>query len=278
MTSWGELTGEQRSLVSVVQHWIDAFGSQPFSVRSEVPGFLPSPRNPVYSNLVLLDDAQEELLRFLLLYWRELYLKGFDGVRERSSLAPSASSGLGVVESWGHLIRPKVSIVPFEPISINPSPDATSLVLMLASRLYEVFGSTQSFPPFSSPVEQPPESAWREFQWAASRWDGNLMERKGYLDPESYAVELEDTERAHLGLASSWRRLVDTLVSYVEERLCQPNPVLIVSITGSDFNPGHRSELLKLAGTLRHERVALILAGDSSLYPSGLQVLSSSCS
>jgi hypothetical protein len=118
-----------------------------------------------------------------------------------------------------------------------------------------------------------PERAWREFQGLASRWGGNLEARKGYLDPEAYAIELEYTERSHLEVPQSWRRLVDTLIRYTEDYLQRSNPVLVVPITGSDLNPLIGSELLKVVKLMRHERVVFILTGFRELAPSGLQVI-----
>jgi hypothetical protein len=276
MISWDELTFEQRNSVGRLQHWLDVFGSGPIGVEAGGPGFLPSTRVPMYSNVLFLDDPQGSILTFLLGYWKDLYLDGFEATRDRSPEAPATSGNSEVLASWRSLTQPRFSIVPFNPISLDPIPSDTSLILMVTQRLYEVFETTTKKVvclPFEPSSEMEPERAWREFQGLASRWEGNLEARKGYLDPEAYAVELEYTERSRLGLPQSWRRLVDSLVRYAEDHLRRSNPVLVVPITGSDLNPRVGSELLKATKLMSHERVVFILTGVRQLAPSELQIL-----
>jgi len=230
----------------------------------------------MYSNVVFLDDPQGSILAFLLGYWKDLYLDGFEATRDRSPEAPATSGNSEVLASWRSLTQPRFSIIPFNPISLDPIPSDTSLILMVSQHLYGVFETTTNsevYLPFESRLEMEPERAWLEFKGLASRWEGNLEARKGHLDPEAYAIELEYTERSRLGLPQSWRRLVDSLVRYAGDHLRRSNPVLVVPITGSDLNQRAGSELLKVTKLMSHERVVFILTGFRELAPSGLQVI-----
>ncbi len=42
-------------------------------------------------------------------------------------------------------------------------------------------------------------------------WDGNLMERKGQLDPDAFAAELKRVEMARLGLNDRFHELLEKL-------------------------------------------------------------------
>lgn len=184
-------------------------------------------------------------------------------------------------------------VVPVGMIDLQPLPASTNLLLHLVGQfrpLVEVLeeqgrGSTESqrlrarAPWHDVETEEPRATrAWKTFfRAAAMGWDGSLPARSARLDPEAYALELEQTERLRLDVRRSFRDLVDVLVGEFPALVGWPDkrhPLFIISVDDADMNPGRVVELLDLVRTLWHPRVAFLLTGHSKLFMTVLRAQS----
>jgi len=175
-------------------------------------------------------------------------------------------------------------LVPLEILDLHPLPDATKLSLYIAERFRRVVeallserrSETREAPPFrpSRGEELRSDALWHKFiQAAATGWDGNLEQRKATLDPEDYAVELEQSERRRLQVSSSFYAFLDALTDEFAPLLPREEqaPLFIIPIDDADMNPQRTVELLALLRTLWHPRVAFLLTGQSELFLSTLR-------
>lgn len=180
-------------------------------------------------------------------------------------------------------------IVPVGLIDLQPLPESTSLIMHLAGQLYRVVeglepdssrsgGGRESAAWHAGAEEEilKSKAAWNRFlRAAAAGWDGNRLQRATNLDPESYAVEFEQTERQRLDVVSSFRAFMDALVSDYEGLRAPQNlkpPLFVISVDDGDMNVSRVVELLDLVRTLWHPRVVFLLTGDSELFQAALDV------
>lgn len=109
---------------------------------------------------------------------------------------------------------------------------------------------------------------WQSFVGAAAlEWDRSLERRRASIDPEAYAVEVEQAERKGLQARECFRAFIDALVKdWKGWHQQEKRPFFIVPIDDADLNPGRVVELFGLLRTLWHPRVGYLLTGDSGLF------------
>ena len=257
------------------EEWDRASDADPASI------FLPRIDERRESRVVLIDGprgcGKTSLLVTLLDDWSRR-------VRRRSF-------GVAADDPPGHGASP---IVPVGLLELMPLPRSTNLLLYLGSALSRVIeaiegghgghGEPDGVAPWATVAcpEPPSRQQWRAFVAAAAAgWDGNLPERGQRIDPETYAVELEETERKRLVVHERFSKLVDQLIVDLSRWLCLPSiehegglrprsPVIVVAIDDADMNPERSKELLDLLRTLYHRRLVFLVTGDSRLFRDAL--------
>ncbi|MBI4575555.1 MAG: hypothetical protein HY722_04755 [Planctomycetes bacterium] len=306
-----ELTRGQAKVIHDATRWLASFCSgapaaDEASRRELAPAFLPRFDAERRSNVVLIDGARGSgktsvFLTLLRLWGSSLRLSGGSrGTRPAEGTGwfcegdppPDADTAKNVELLLKIRDRQplKGQVVPLHPLDLQPLPPSTSLLAWLASRLHDVVDSLvgeeetgtegydlQESRPSASFLmrELACEAAWRRLIRAiAAGWDGNIEDRRGRVDPEAYAVEREDAERARLRVPESWRVFIDDLLS--DLRACYglgpDGPLLVLPIDDADTNPARCVELLNLVRTLWHERVVFLLTGDSDLFRETLRM------
>lgn len=122
----------------------------------------------------------------------------------------------------------------------------------------------------------PSRRQWESFlQSTASGWSDYLARRARSLDSESFANELEQTERSRVEVTDKWRELITATVSDLtsSRRLrIKGDAILVITIDDADLNPHRCVELLATLRTLWHPNVAFILTGDSTLFTKTLEI------
>ncbi len=175
-------------------------------------------------------------------------------------------------------------IVPVGLVDLQPLPRSTNLLLYIVGRFQRVVeaieqatGHEGARAPWNAVGDDEPKCTkrWRDFlRGAAIGWDGNLSGRRANLDPEAYALEVDQAERQRLDMVTSFRRFVDALVedwSKLRPRSKGKPPLFVLSIDDADMNPVRSVELLDLVRALWHPRVAFLLTGDSALFMEALR-------
>lgn len=282
---WKELTQQQRDAAMQACTILGDIAAQELPRSDEDPGsttaglkqFLPKIDRERLNHVVLLDAGRgagkTALLITLLNIWNQRLLR--------------QDVDKGVPEELLNLTK---QVVPVGLIDLQPLPPSTNLLLHLVGQFLPVVkaleeqgrGATESQRPgkrapwHDVETEEPRATrAWQRFLRAAAMgWDGSLPARSARLDPEAYALELEQTERQRLHVRRCFRELVNTLVEAWPQLVSLPEtppPCFVIPIDDADMNPDRVIELLDLLRTLWHPRVAFLLTGDSGLFHTVLQ-------
>jgi hypothetical protein len=184
-------------------------------------------------------------------------------------------------EAW---LSPEDRVVPVGLVDLQPLPHSTNLLFHLVAnleRVVEAMETRQDAPRLGTAAWHPggeneshSRKYWRNFvRVAASGWKDNLEARKGTLDAEAFAVEVEQGELQRLDVARSFREFVDALVKdYRVWNHWQSSapPLFLLAIDDADMNPDHTENLLEMVRKLWHPRLAFLLTGDSELFLSTL--------
>jgi hypothetical protein len=263
---WSELTDDQADAAKKVHElFLDIASSAsttPRSPKPELELFLPRIDQSRSNHVALLDGGRGSGKTIVLL---RLLSDWSAAVRREEP--PEGSP----------FQAPHSHIVPVGLLDLEPLPTSTNLLVHLAGTLQRVVEAMDKRSPCRpddvpwSPGESDERASrlrWRMFlKAAAAGWDGNLERRKAALDPEAYAIELEQAERQRLDVVSSFRAFVDALVDeYRAWRPLREKPLFVISIDDADMNPGRVVEVFELLRTLWHPRVAFLVAGDSDLF------------
>ncbi len=254
---------------------------------------------------MLIDGARgsgkTSVLLTLLELWRRPIWERLDlgpwGERQKARESYAPESDLSPDKGWSHweeewLEEPRWigwQLIPLRPLDLHPLPRDVSLFAWIASRLLkfveldeemegesgdraEYIGPSLPIASWNPDVEHEPKSkrAWREFiRDAASGWDSNLEQRKASLDPEAYAVELEQAELARHTIVESWQRFVNAVLEDTRARfggLVRKDARLVIPIDDADMNPERCVEVLNAVRVLWHPRVVFLLTGNSRLF------------
>ena len=267
--AFADLTEEQREAGAKASELLRRMARSPRDLtgtRAKVHSYLPVIDGSRHNQIVLIDGARGSGKSALLLSLLDAYGKAL----VEQQVPPG-------YEAW---IRPADRVVPVGLIDLQPLPSSTHLLLHLVASLEHVVQAMeehQDVPRLGSAAWHPgggdelaSRRRWREFaRIAASGWEGNLAERKGRLDPEAFAVEVEQGELQRLSLTSVFRAFVDALVEdYQAWNRWQspPAPLFLLAIDDADLNPHLSVELLELMRKLWHPQLAFLITGDTELF------------
>ena len=307
---WKTLTQDQRKLAVDIHDWLIDFVGKPLPKPPS-----PGRRSPFdyqeiiqshFSNIILIDggrgSGKTSILVTLLNLWGRLAAgdKPRDlmaaGASEKTVKAPSNKKKKPSSTSWARLIEQihgplQGKLIPVRPLDVQPLPVATSLLAWIGTRIMELVdhlddpaGRRAGAEPAKPIASWEPDwkrelrsrSSFKKLmQCAALGWSSNLPDRKGTLDPESYAVELNDAERARLGMVDSWREFTATVVADAHRlypELVHEDARIIVPIDDADMNPHRCVELLELLRSLWSPHVVFVVTGNSKLFLKMLQL------
>lgn len=108
---------------------------------------------------------------------------------------------------------------------------------------------------------------WNDLLHAAAlSQPGALEGRRAQLDPEAFALELQESLLQHQHLGRAFRAFVDELVVACKHALGLQSPVFVVPIDDGDMNEEQNRPLLRLLRELHHPRVVFVVTGDSKRF------------
>ena len=96
----------------------------------------------------------------------------------------------------------------------------------------------------------------------ALAWDGNLRDRKGHLDPDTYAVEMMRIEQARLSLNRRFADTFETLAEHVFRSARVHDPLFVLPVDDFDLNPPTCLDLLRVLRLISIPRLFTIILGD----------------
>ncbi|WP_437506140.1 hypothetical protein [Sorangium sp. So ce1099] len=290
--TWAELTAEQRGAARQacrILGDIAAAAEQIERQRDELDGrgekrrgfwrFLPPIDEARLNHVILLDggrgSGKTALLLSLLRWWQDQFLHAESPTRRGARPRAREEDP----KELGELLDLTRQLVPVGLIDLQPLPRSTHLLLHVVGQFLPVVEALEDD---NRPLddrkrapwhelndeESPATRAWQRFLRAAAMgWDESVALRRAQLDPEAYALEVEQAERQRLDVRESFRRLVDAMADEVPRLLgTKGRPLFVISIDDADMNPERALELLELVRTLWHPRVAFLLTGDSELF------------
>jgi hypothetical protein len=217
------------------------------------------------------------------------------GTRRRSG-ASAVTSKTRADSRWQRVLRQLNGplfgrLIPVRALDLQPLPPSTSLLPWVAARIMELVdhledpsgkpASRESSEPIASwkpdwERELPSRRAWKRLmQCAALGWNSNLPDRRGTLDPDSYAVELNQAERARLSMVDAWREFIEAVIADAHRLFpgqLHEDARLIIPIDDADMNPHRCVELLELMRSLWSPQVVFVLTGHSKLFLKTLQI------
>jgi hypothetical protein len=310
---WKTLTEEQRRVASEINNWLLEYSGTEIPVRATEKSIFDWQRidDKRASNVILVDGprgaGKSSLLLTLIEVWRRsLAEEKLDEVFEakptssgetdlfdisdpsialevRNKLAASMQDSRRTIENL------RGGIIPIRVLDFAPLPQSTSIVTWVAAQLREFIDlldertspafsdvSTRSVVPWEPDWEKelPSRKAWADLiASAAWGWDDNIEARKGGLDPDAYAEELQQSERARVGIVERWHRLIAAIVKDASQRhphRIQKNARIVVPIDDIDMNPRRTGELLDFVRTFWDAQLVFVLTGDSNLILAAL--------
>lgn len=272
---WDELTKDQQAAAhracTLLKKLAELSWTKP-GERQGVEHFLPPIDRERQNHVILLDGGRGSGKTALLITLIDAW---------SWSVRRADTKAFAPPPEFKDLLASKGPIVPVGLVDLQPLPASANLLIHLVGqfqRLIEAIerdGAGGSAPrreqaPWhdEDEAEKKSRTRWRDFlRAAASGWDASLERRRANLDPEAYALEMEEAGRRRLDVVTSFRELVDALVEeYKIFQRTSDNPLFLVAIDDADMNPGRSLELLDLLRTLWHPRVAFVLTGDTALF------------
>jgi hypothetical protein len=274
--SWDKLTADQRKVAQDIHEWLsrylDVSESAAAPHHSPLGWSIDQARN---SNVLLIDggrgSGKTSVLVSLLDLWQ----------RRLESQPGQATPTWEPIE--GHLSKLAGRLLPVPVLDLQPLPPSTSLRTWIAGRLLQlaerlaVQSEARRGNPLGAPARWTPgaeaepawRSAWRNLlQDAAAGWHPGGGPDRRRLDPESFAVEMEQAEFARLSIVDRWREFVDAVAHEVGGfgLPIKNDARIIIPIDDADMNPTRCVELLDLLRTLWHPKVVFLLTGHSDLF------------
>ncbi|HVH44230.1 MAG TPA: hypothetical protein VM925_17885, partial [Labilithrix sp.] len=262
---WASLSKDQRYAAERAVDLLRSYADQPRAISRPAGWYLPWVDGRRANSVVLLDGGRGSGKTTILL----TLVHAWAAERRRREWAqhrgPHATAQ--EVDPLRECVGVPVDarFLPLDVIDLQPVPEGTSLLLRLAgvfARLIEQLEMRD----FGAKLRAPEE--WRRFaQVVAAGWEPNVSARKATLDPEAYAVELEEAERRGLDVQIRFRVLVDALLQDLAEAERESKDVLfVVPVDDADMNVPRSIELITLLRTIWHPRVAFVLTGHSDMF------------
>ncbi len=97
-------------------------------------------------------------------------------------------------------------------------------------------------------------------------WDGNLPQRAGSLDPDSYATEVLRVERARADLTQRFGSVLEKLSEHFPWPRTIQRPLFVLPIDDFDLNPSQCLNILRMIRMLHHSpnntRLVSVVLGD----------------
>lgn len=279
------LTDEQQVVVRQVRHLVATIASMESTMPEHGNGEQSKSRLPDFARL---DPDKRN---------RVILISGKRGAGKTSAL-------LHLVDRWNHRWRNRgeepgrastdandvfddVGVVPLRLIDLYPIPPATHLLMhiveVIAAAIPEPMSARSERRDrslYAEAVPLPSRQRWRTLVRAlATGWDQNSSQsRRGQLDPEAYAYELEEAERERLELHpthGAFARFIDALCDDFREHHGFPigrrKPLFVLGIDDADMNPQRAQELLQVLQLLVHPRLVFVLTGERDLFEEVMQ-------
>jgi len=293
---WKALTRGQRRAATGIQNWLHEFSELAIPTRALGKSIFDWQRidKTRASNVVVIDGprgaGKTSLMLTLVELWRRaLAQEKLDEVLERGEIdlegfTEPNTSGQVATEPF------RKNIIPIRVLDLAPLPQSTSLITWVAAQLREFIDllDERTAPPFSDvsthaavpwepdwDKELPSRRAWADLTASAAwGWDDNIQARKQMLDPDAYAEELQQSERARVGIVERWRTLIAAIVKDAAER--HPNRIskearIVIPIDDVDMNPLRTRDLLDFVRTFWDPQLVFMLSGDSDLILAALK-------
>ena len=282
---WSMLDDEQRAAGLKAHQLFVAMADRPEDKTpqgSELFSFLP--RLDAYrgNHTILIDgtrgSGKTAVMLRLLQDWSET-LKGEPESSREKATASDAKRPEKPLDDF----KPEAGarLVPVGLLDLEAVPHAANLATRIAGMFERVVSAMERRGTKSDRTTSAPSWAllendtltsrdkWQHFVGAAAlEWDRSLERRRATIDPEAYAIEVEQAERKGLHAPKCFREFIDALVRDWKEWPPQRGmrPFFIVPIDDADLNPARVVELFGLLRTLWHPRVGYLLTGDSGLF------------
>jgi hypothetical protein len=311
---WSELDPEQRKVASFIHQWMVKFVERtPVSLPSQGPFTWQAADLQRPSNVLLIHggrgSGKTSVMLTVLELWRRSLMEGLECPGAERVPGDDGSSRQGAADdkeqerSLRYLLAGRTFsdalvenanpglIIPLKPLDLQPLPQTASLLTWIASRICEfanlleqlATGTLEGASPQAiaswhpeSRNESPWRKPWREFATAAAYgWESNLDQRRGGLDPESFAEELTQAERSRHDVVVKWRAFVSAVVKYASQqfpRTIKGRARLVLPIDDVDMNPNRCVEVLELVRFLWHPQLVFMLTGQSRLFVKMLRV------
>lgn len=276
VVSWSDLTDEQKQAGRQAHALLIQMASSTETVDKPKPAFLPRLDRARGSRVLLIDggrgSGKTALLLSILAFWRRPFE---DGVASKDDTAPDLPADVNANDFRGR-------IVPIGLLDLHPIAPSTNLLFHVVGRFARVVewmegdnidGQPKEPPPWHLGVEAEIKSRkkWQSLLRAvAAAWDGNADQRRGRMDLDALAADVEEAERQRLDLVSAFTEFIHQLVAdFCKHRRLDPTsspPLFVLAIDDADMNPRRSVELLDMMRMLWHPRVAFVLTGDSDLF------------
>ncbi len=291
---WGELSDDQKEAAEQACRILAELANQKYKSPLGKPPrgidlFLPPIDAERLNHVILIDgergSGKTALLVTLIDAWNRA-LRSDD--EDRAKIEDGFHSALKGTERI---------VVPIGIVDLQPLHSSANLLIYLVGRFQRVVEAIEQVYSDRSPhrdkgaprrdhpapwnaldPEEPLCAAkWRDFlQASALGWSGGLEGRRSTLDPEAFALEIEEAERRRLDVVSSFRALIDALLDdfrLLDVQIDGKLPLFLLAIDDADMHPDKAVELLDLVRTLWHPRVAFLMTGDRRLFLAKLRHL-----
>ncbi|MFO0578429.1 MAG: hypothetical protein U1A78_30865 [Polyangia bacterium] len=287
--SWHELSKDQQDAIDGIHEYLAEFMKEAPSPRrtdasTEPPHgqFVPTLHEQRLSNILLLDGSRGTGKTTVMLTLLQIWKAAIGAASSTSLLDSIPKKG-----ATADCIQLK-QLIPLEILDMQPLSGEPSLLLQLAGRLYRVTEQLQPKlqyrdlvdskrkPAWTAEADQESASkkAWRQLaRTIAVGTEDRPRERQAQLNPEDFALELEQSESFRMRLQERWHAFVNLLCLDLAEKRAQvglPNlgskPCFIIPIDDADMNPDRGVELLNLVRSLWHPHVVFLVTGDHNLF------------
>jgi hypothetical protein len=210
---------------------------------------------------------------------RLIFLSGQRGTGKSTVLISLFDAFLNSYETpsaAGEEIEPLVQglrhrIVWLDPLDMEPLPHPTNLLAAILARIDMavtrfVVSAGDSPRPTGLLNLASGEKALLDLRKLAAdvaiAWDGNVQDRAGALDPDSYAEEVIRVEEARLGINGRLDKTLDALARELDRTREVKNPLFVLPVDDYDLNPVRALDLLHLIRMISSPRLFILVLGD----------------